>query len=158
MNASTILQEGNAARSGALHFDGSLITYTSQDYGSFAIPLSEVAVIGEFTNDNGPFADDWFLVFVHRSGKEWFEASIYAEEVESVREQLSSALGSSITLHLATSTDFASCILWPASFAGSPLFILEPVTASRLLGRIKQAISPELSRSLSSEALSAIAS
>jgi hypothetical protein len=147
-----------AAESGVLRFDGSLITYTSQRYGSFSVPLSEVAAIGELTTDNGPFIDDWFLVFVLRGGSEWFETSMYAEGIESFREQLSAALGSPIISSLAASTDFASRIIWPVAFAGRPLFTFSPVAASSSLRRGKLSMLPEVSRSLSPDALSAISS
>src|SRR5689334_3994440 len=94
-----------AGESGILGFDGSSITYTSQHYGSFSVPLSEIAVIGEVTTGDGPAIDDWFLVFVPRSGGEWFEASMYAEGVDPLQEQLSSELGCSLQVGLAASTD-----------------------------------------------------
>lgn len=145
-----------AAESGVLRFDGSLITYTSQHYGSFSVPLSELAVIGEFTTDNGPYIDDWFLVFVPRGGGQWFEASVYAEGAEAFRDQLSAVLGCSIRGSLFASTDFASRILWPAILADRPLFTFRPVTASSFLRRIKLSILPEVSFSLSPDVLSAI--
>jgi hypothetical protein len=145
-----------AVESGVLRFDGSLITYTSQHYRSFSIPLAEVAVIGEFTTDNGPVIDDWFLVFAPRHGSEWFEASMYADGIESFRNQLSATLGSSIIGRLAASTDFASRIIWPVGFADRPLFSFSPVTASGFLRRIKLSMLPEVSHSLSPDALSAI--
>ena len=69
MSTDTTAPQRKAAESGVLRFDGSLITYASQRYDSFSVPLSEVAVIGEFTTDNGPFIDDGFLVLVHRTGE-----------------------------------------------------------------------------------------
>ena len=156
MSTETTAPKRNAAESGIVRFDGTLITYTSQHYGSFSIPLSEVALIGEFTTDNGPFIDDWFLVLVPRSGGEWFETSIYAEGIESFLEQLSAALGSTIIGSLAASTDFASRIIWPMALAGRPLFTFSPVTDSGFLRRIKLSMLPEVSHSLSPDALSAI--
>lgn len=156
MSTETTAPIGKAAESGVLRFDGELITYTSRHYGSFSVPLSEVVVIGEFTTDNGPFIDDWFIVFVHRSGSEWFEASMYAEGNEAVRDRLSAALGSTIIGGLAASTDFASRILWPSALAGRPLFTFSPVTASSIIRRIQLSMLPEVSHGLSPDALSAI--
>jgi hypothetical protein len=156
MSTGTTAHKREAAESGILRFDGSLITYTSQHYGSFSIPLSEIAVIGEFTTNNGPFIDDWFLVFVRHGGGEWFEASIYAEGVESFWEQLSAALGSTMVGSLSASTEFASRIIWPIALAGRPLFRFSPVTDSGLLRRIKLSMLPEVSHSLSPDAFSVI--
>ncbi len=156
MGTETTAPTRKAAQSGALRLDDSLITYTSQHYGSFSVALSEIAVIGEFTTDNGPYIDDWFLVFVPRSGRQWFEASVYAEGAEAFRDQLSAALGCSIWGSLFASTDFASRILWPGALADRPLFTFSPVTASSFLRRLKLSMLPEVSRSLSPDALSAI--
>ena len=105
MSTKTTAPTSKATESGVIRFDGSLITYTSQHYGSFSIPLSEAAVIGEFTTDNGPFIDDWFLVFVPLSGDDWFEASMSAEGIQSVRDQLATVLGVSFDGCLVYSTD-----------------------------------------------------
>lgn len=156
MSTETTAPTRKAAESGVLRFDGALITYTSHGYGSFSVPLSEVAVVGEFTTDDGPFIDDWFMVFVHRSGSEWFEASMYAEGIEAVRDLMSAALGSSIIGGLAASTDFASRILWPSELADRPQFSFSPVTASSFIRRIKLSLLPKVSHNLSPDALSAI--
>ena len=113
-------------------------------------------MIGEFTTDNGPLIDDWFLVFVPRTGREWFEVSMYAAGIQSFREQLSSALGLTIIGGLAASADFASRILWPSALADRPLFTFNPVTGSGFIRRLKLSIRPEISPSLSPDALSAI--
>lgn len=140
----------------ALRFDGKNITCTSEHYGSFSIPLVDVAVIGEFTTANGPYVDDWFLVFVPRSGGKWFEASMYAEGCEELREQLSTSLGCSIHSSLCATTDFASRIIWPLSLADRPLFTISPIGGSGFLRRLKLFVTPEVSCSLSPDALSAI--
>ena len=143
--------------SGMIQFDGTLITYTSPAYGSFSIPLSEVAIIGEFTTDNGPFIDDWFIVFVPHSGHDWFEASMYAGGIEPLRRQLSEVLGASIDgVTLFASTDFASGIVWPPTLANRPLFTFSSVKGSGFFSRIKLAIFPRVFHRLSEDALSAI--
>ena len=96
MNTETSTPTRKANESGILGFDGSSISYTSRYYGSFSLPLSEVAVVGEWTNQDGPGIDDWFLVVVPRSGGGWFEASMYAERGDQLREELSAALGGSL--------------------------------------------------------------
>jgi hypothetical protein len=156
MNTETTARTDTAAESGVLCFDGSLISYTSQHYGSFSLPLSEIAVIGEFTTDNGPVIDDWFLVFVRRTGGEWFEASEYAVGTQDVLQRLSTVLGDSLRAGLSNSMDFSSRILWPTALADRPLFTFSPVTASTFLRRIKPSMLPQVSHSLSPDALSAI--
>jgi hypothetical protein len=115
-------QSRKAADSGVLSFDGRIVSYTSQHYGSFSLPLAEVGVIGEFTTDNGPFIDDWFLVFVPRDGRDFFEASMDAEHSNEVRMQLAGALGGELSTNLVFSTDFRSRVLWPPALVGKPLY------------------------------------
>ena len=142
--------------SGILCFDGSSISYTSPYYGTFSIPLSEIAVIGEVTNQNGPGIDDWFIVFVPRCGSGWFEASMYADNCDPFLGQLSAKLGVPMARNLYASTDFASCIIWPVRLAGCPVFTFKPVTDSNFLRRLKLRIMPETSQYLSEDTLSVI--
>ncbi len=117
--------------------------------------MSEVAVIGEFTTDHGPFVDDWFLVFVPRSS-EWFEASMYSEGCEQARDRLSCALGVTLASGLAASTDFASRVIWPIELADRPLFTFNRESGSGFLRRLKLSILPEIGLRLSSDVLSAV--
>lgn len=142
--------------SGILRFDGSVISYTSRYYGTFSIPLSEVAVIGEVTTQNGPGIDDWFIVFVPRCGSDWFEASMYADSCDQFLGQLSAKLGVPMDRSLYASTDFASCIIWPVRLAGRPVFTFKPVTDSSFLRRLKLRILPEVTQCLSEDTLSVI--
>ena len=137
-----------------MRLEGRLITYTSRLFGAFTVRVENVAVIGEFTTDNGPVVDDWFVVFVLRGGAEWFEASVYSEGHEACREQLSAILGAPLRHGLAASTDFASRIMWPAQVAGLPLFEFTTVSSSAFLRRLKLAVLPEVRRVLSPEVLS----
>jgi hypothetical protein len=144
-----------AQESGSIRLNGDVITYASRLFGSFSLPVEDIAVIGEFTTDNGPVIDDWFLVFVCRGG-DWFEASIYSDGSEGVRKGLSMALGANLDLSLAGSTDFASRVVWPTEIAGRPLFEFEIVSGTGFLRRLKLAILPEIRHSLTSEVLTAV--
>jgi hypothetical protein len=153
MNAENSTASRKAEESGILRFDGSSIAYASQHYGSFSVPLSQIAVIGEFTTQDGPFVDDWFLVIVPRGACDWLEASMYAEGVDQLIEGLSTALDCSIHGQLAASTDFNSRIMWPISLSGCPIFTFKPVTGTGIIRRVRLAMRPETSHSLSLEAL-----
>lgn len=142
--------------SGTLKLQASAVSYESQRYGSFRILLSDVALIGEWTNQDGPILDDWFLVFVQRDSKQWCEASMYALGATEALQQIASALGQPIGTALANSTDFASRILWPPSAVGSPLFSFHKVAGRGILRQLRETILPEVSHELSQEALSAL--
>jgi hypothetical protein len=144
------------AESGVLRLEAGVIRYTSPNYGSFSVPLHEIAVIGEYTTDSGPMIDDWFDVFVHKNGVDWFEASMYAEGSADFHEQLSAALGCGVELGLAASTDFDSRVIWPPTIAGRPLFEFTPAVRPGILGRIQSAILTKFACRLSAEVLSLV--
>jgi hypothetical protein len=142
-----------ANKSGVVRLDGTGVRYTLRDRGSVVISLDEVGVIGEYTTENGPLVDDWFLVLVCKEGTGWFEISMYAEGIPELFRQLSAALGAIIEMGLANKTDFSSHIIWPPSIAGRPLFHFTPVAARSVFHWLKLAIIPEIRRRLTPDAL-----
>ena len=134
-------QISHDAGSAVLHFD------------SLALPVSEIALVGEFTTQSGPYTDDWFLVLVHRDGR-WIELSMYGGG-EQVRQQLPSWWVCPLQVGLANSADFASRIIWPPELAGRPLFTFERVTGRSFLRCLQMMFVPEIAHRLSPEALSA---
>jgi hypothetical protein len=117
----------------ALH-DG-VIRYSSVG-PVWELRLSALRVIGEYTNANGPYLDDYFLCFA-TTDSEWYEASFYDEGRDEFLKELGHLLGSDFQLHLVGSTDYASNVLWPPHLAGTPMFTFEPVQATTWLGRLK---------------------
>jgi hypothetical protein len=140
-----------AVKSGLIRLDGAVVRFNSRKHGSFAIPLDHVAAIGEYTTDNGPLVDDWFLVFVLNDGADWLEASMYAEGIAAFLNELSAALSTPMDVGLAASADFKSRVIWPPTVGGRRLFEFSPITANRFLRRIKLAIIPEMAHQLSAE-------
>lgn len=121
--------------SGRIQLDGDIIRYRSAAYGDWDLPRSDVRIIGESTNQNGPFADDYFLCFA--TGPErWLEASFYAEGRDDFLRELGATLGSPLETGLCHSTDFASRVLWPPALAGQPMFRFEEMPPKGLLGLI----------------------
>jgi hypothetical protein len=113
---------GNSGDSGRIWLADGKIQYASSGYGTWVVPLAEIHVIGEYTNQNGPFLDDYFFAFVRSADEMWFEASFYAEGRDGFLKDLSVALGRTCECSLCASTDFISRIWWPESLAGQPLF------------------------------------
>lgn len=109
-------------KSGVLCIDGQTLSYTSPDYGNWQIPIAEVVTFGEYTTNNGPYIDDWFLVFV-TTDFNWVEASNYCDGCDAIRDELAEHWGvESLRGELSFSTDFNSRALWPTEIAGEPLF------------------------------------
>lgn len=142
-----------SAESGHIELDGDRIRYASMAYGDWTIPVDDVRVIGEATNQNGPFADDYFLCFV--TGREtWYEASFYADGRDAFLTTLGSRLNTELRLNLAGSTDFASRILWPIEAAGSSMFEYRDVPPKTMVGRLLGSM--RVAQALSDQVLTAL--
>ena len=138
-----------ALDSGKIALDGETIKYTSTTYGNWELELSQILVIGESTNQNGPFTDDYFFCFATGPWM-WREASFYAEGTEEFLKALSERLGIEIRLELISSTDFASRVLWPAGLVGKPMFRFVEVPFRSWTERIDQTYSDVVQRVLRS--------
>jgi hypothetical protein len=107
--------------SGIIELIDGMVKYKSWNYGAWELPLSEIKVIGEYTNQNGPFADDYFYVFITNL-EEWHEASFYADGRDSFFRKLGAELHQELHGTLVASADFNSNIIWPTSLAGKEMF------------------------------------
>ncbi|HSG73027.1 MAG TPA: hypothetical protein VLA12_21620, partial [Planctomycetaceae bacterium] len=114
--------------------DRDVIRYSSKSYPSWTIRLGDVSLIGEATNQNGPFADDYFLCFA-TSPEGWYEASFYAENRDEFLAALGAQLGTTLRLELTFSTDFSSRILWPVEYADQPMFDFRDIPPKTVFGR-----------------------
>ena len=148
-----------AEESGVLAFERDTVGYTSRYYGSFSIPVADIAVIGEYTNQDGPYLDDWFLDFVLRDGCTIFRASAYAVNCREVLDLLSRVLGASLPRRL-TSTDFDSRVMWPPNLAGQPLYEFSRIRDdnANFWRRVIQRIFPRITIKLSEAVIQYIAS
>jgi len=121
--------------SGRIELVGDTIGYESATYSSWAINVGDVRIVGEATNENGPFSDDYFLCFATAREK-WHEASIHARGFDTFLSVLSARLGSALQLGLTASTGFGSRILWPHELADKPMFAYEAAPAQSMVGRL----------------------
>ncbi len=103
-----------------------VLSYRHLGAEQWCLPVSTVALIGEYTNANGPLLDDYFLVFV-TADKQIYEASFYATGMRECHAQLELALGSPLPLGLANSASWNTRILWPPPGVGQPLFALTAI-------------------------------
>ena len=97
------------------------------------LPLSAVRVIGEMTNDHGPFLDDYFFCFATAADR-CYEASFYAEGREDFLKSLAIVLGCDLPMSLVGSTDYDSNVLWPPHLAGRPMFSFIPEQPKTWIG------------------------
>jgi len=136
--------------------DGS-VRYWGGSEPSWEMPLEDIAVIGEYTNQSGPVLDDWFLVFVSRSTRHFFLAPYYATGIDQLRSGLSAVLNSPLPTSLANSADFKSVVLWPSQLAGKDLMQFSPVVPSGLIARVTHALLPRVNITLAQAVLSYLA-
>ena len=130
-------------QSGRLTIEPDSISYTLPQQEGWRVPVSELRLIGEFTNDHGPTLDDYFFVFLTR--EEYFEASFYADGRDAVLAELSRRLQHELRNGLCNSTSLASRVLWPVRLEGLPLFSLVPEErAGSVLGRLRQRLVPRV--------------
>lgn len=152
-NHTAIATTEQTAQNGAFSFDSSAIIYHAPSGEVVSTPISEIAIIGEFTTPDGPFADDWFLVFVMRGTGQWMKFTMYAAGIEMLTGAFSDHLGCRVQVGLANRADFTSRIMWPLELVDQPLFTVIPVREGNLLRRLVSSIIPETKYHLSSEVL-----
>lgn len=120
---------------GKLAIKGSLITFESDFYSSWIFKISDILIIGEFTNQDGPHLEDHFLLFINKTGNS-FEAPVNAKGFNSVWNHLADILNLPKGLYLQGETDFASQVLYPESIRGQPIFDYVDKSSSSFFGRI----------------------
>lgn len=109
--------------SGEVHIAEDCITWLSPKFGEVTVNLNDVKLIGEFTTAEGPFFDDWFLVFVYADGS-WDKISIYATNIELINEHLSKRFNLNNSYWLTNSAQWNSVIVYPNQLRGKELFVL----------------------------------
>ena len=97
----------------------------------WSLPIMSVLLIAEYTTNEGPNLDDYFLVFATAEVRQLYfsTCSFYSTGREDALNLLEQFLGSPIQLGLANSTEWRSRIVWPADMAGSEYFTFKPAAA-----------------------------
>jgi hypothetical protein len=114
-------------------------------------PISGIEIVGEYTDPNGPYVDDYFFVFVIGPDHRFWEASFYADGRDKMLDHLGEKLGAQLSCGLAHSTDYDSRVLWPRSLEDKKLFEFVPVKADSLWTRLKYKLIPEYYYKFTSE-------
>ncbi len=110
--------------SGELSCTGALLRCEGGPTGSWEVHVADIAVIGEYTTNDGPWLDDYFFVFVERDGTVR-EASFYADGRDRTLAALGDAVGERLLPGLSAASDWHSRVLWPPRLADSELFSLD---------------------------------
>ncbi|MFA5193828.1 MAG: hypothetical protein WC740_24220 [Verrucomicrobiia bacterium] len=96
--------------SGELRCSEDVITYRSSA-GDWSVPIAEIRIIGEYTNTDGPYIDDYFFVFLTAPEGGWHQASFYAKGSDETLAALSRSLGarSNASSAILSNTKRGSC-------------------------------------------------
>lgn len=102
--------------------DGGCLVYKSDILPEWTISTDEIAVVGEYTNEDGPSNPDYFYVFVRASG-EWHRLPVCAVGIDEAVQLVANRLGFEPEGKLFHRPTFDSRIIWPAVMSGKPLLL-----------------------------------
>jgi hypothetical protein len=93
--------------------------------------ITKILLIAEYTTDEGPWCDDYFLNLWSFEGGQFMKSAItfYAVNRDTTFQELEQRLGTKLQFRLTCSTQWASRVMWPPELAGHPYFTpreLEP--------------------------------
>lgn len=84
------------------------------------INTKDIVLVAEYTTNEGPYGDDWFLVFAVGHKKPlFFTCAVNSSGMETTLEFLRTRFA--IALKLSNSTDWNSIVLWPKQIEGTSL-------------------------------------
>ena len=112
--------------SGTVRLQNDKIFWDYDNKSIFQIDIGDIVIIGEHTNSDGPFFDDWFLTFVTKDGH-WQSIPWYADNIEELTTLLCDKFQSDLNnSFLNGSTEWASLIRHPTYLKNKPLFKVTP--------------------------------
>lgn len=109
---------------------------------AWSISIGDIVLIAEYTTDEGPQTDDYFLVFVTREQGELYYSNVtmYAAGINEALTELENILGCPLELTLPSSTSWNSRVVWPRDIAGSPYFRYEQVVPEGFWERLRSRV------------------
>ena len=113
------------AYSGELRYGAGVLTYHSAG-GDWSVPVADVRLIGEYTNSDGPYVDDYFFVFLTAPEGGWHQASFYAKGRDETLAALSGTIGAPLECRLCNSTHYQTRIMWPPHLKDQELMEVLP--------------------------------
>lgn len=106
----------------------------------WSLPIRSIVLVAEYTTNEGPYVDDYFIVFVTaENGKLYFSTcSVYSAGRDEALSSLQKHLGSPIQLELEGSTEWRSRVAWPAKMVGMEYLLFREVPATTLTEKLKK--------------------
>jgi hypothetical protein len=102
------------------------------DQLAWRIPIAAILLIGEYTNDEGPQRDDYFIDFWSFEEDTFYHSKVtfYAAGRDVAFLALAKHLKADLNFGLIGSTEWASRIMWPPELAGRPYFTFRELKPS----------------------------
>jgi hypothetical protein len=122
--------------------DGSVVYRGRDGRSAWSLPIRQIILVAEYTTDEGPYCDDYFIVFVStEGGRAYFSTcSFYADGMAEVITLLGGQFGTEMELALANSTKWDSRVIWPPDLGGSKYFEFTEITPKNSGERIRKAL------------------
>ena len=99
-----------------------------------------IVLMAEYTSNEGPMMDDYFLVFVSADGHALniATASFYADGRDEILRSLTQRWETAIELSLFNSTQWASRVVWPPALVGREYFETKEVEPKTLADKLRR--------------------
>lgn len=120
-----------------------LLRFSSEHYGDWVLPISEIKLIAEYTTEDGPFCEEHYIVFA-KSIQHIYEAPFAAKGAEKILDHLGDVLQVALEPELVLETFFNSRILYPTKYRGLPFleYTDDKESKGSLTGRIFSLLKP----------------
>ena len=116
----------NDTSSGIVRLQNDKILWDYDNKNILQIAINDIVVIGEYTNSDGPYLDDWFLTFVTKDGN-WQNIPWYADNIDELTNLLCDKFQSDLNVSFLTgSTEWASVVRHPTHLKNKTLFKVTP--------------------------------
>lgn len=112
------------------------------DQLTWRTPISSILLIAEYTTNEGPYVDDYFVEFwsLEDGSVLRARASFYAAGINDTFARIAAELKEDLTFGLTGSTEWASRIMWPPELAGHPYFDFREVKPANMREKTAQLV------------------
>ena len=124
-----------------LNPDENVLEYwISDETRLWTVPVRDIVLVAEYTTNEGPVADDYYLVFVSATNGalHFATADFYAAGCPEAVNLLAKQWGNQIEFGLIHSTDWASRVMWPPELAGHEYFEFRETRPKTLRERLRK--------------------
>ena len=112
--------------SGKVYVEKNKIYWIYDNKAILEIDANDILVIGEYTNTDGPWFDDWFMTFVTKDGN-WRSIPWYVDNRDELTQFLCAKFQPDLNLSfMLGSTDWDSVVRYPLKLKGQKLFKIIP--------------------------------